>query len=67
VDFGTLIYKNSAFKWSLMGRNMEDSGAEGGLNSGGMDQEVSEGKNISMWLRDYCDILVQNVAVFALV
>ena len=45
---------------------MEDSGAEGNLNCGGLAQEVSDEKNISMWPRSY-DILMKNVAAFALV
>jgi hypothetical protein len=39
------------FNWGLMGhprRNMGDSGAEGDLNCGGLAQEVSEEKNISV-------------------
>ena len=48
------------FKWGLVGhpsRNIEDTGAEGELNSGGLAQEVSKNfRNHS------CDILVKNVA-----
>lgn len=39
-------------------RGMEDSGAEGNFNCGGLAQGVSEDKDISMWSRDpSCDIL----------
>jgi hypothetical protein len=45
-------------------RNMEDSGAEGDLNCGGLAQEDSE-KNFSMWPRDCsCEILTKNMAAF---
>jgi hypothetical protein len=47
---------------------MEDSGAEGDLNCGGLAQVVSEEKNVSMLHRDHsCGILVKNVEVSALV
>jgi hypothetical protein len=37
---------------------MEDHGAKDDLNCGGLAQEVSEEKNVSLWPRDYsCDIL----------
>ena len=62
------------FKWSLMSqpsRNMEDSSAdgEGHLNCVGvLAQEVSLEKNFYMWPRDcLCDVLVKNMAVFAIV
>ena len=59
------------FKWSSEGhtsRSMEDSGAEGDLNCGGLAQVVSEEKNVSMLHRDHsCGILVKNVEVSALV
>ena len=43
-------------------RSMEDSGAEGDLNCGGLAQEVSE-ENFNMLPRDHsCEILVKNVA-----
>lgn len=46
-------------------RNMEDIGAVGDLNYADLAQEVSVGKNFSMWPRDcFCDILVKNVAAF---
>ena len=55
------------FKWGLMGhpsRSMEDSGAEGDLNYGGLAQEISE-KNFSTLPRDHsCDILVKFGAAF---
>ena len=34
-------------------RSMEDSDVEGDLNCGGLDQEVSEEKNVSILARDY--------------
>lgn len=43
------------FKRSLRGhpnRNMEGSGTEGDVNCGGIAEEASEEKNISIWLRD---------------
>ena len=44
-------------------RSMEDRGAEDELNCGGLAQEVSEGKNISMWPKDQSyDILTINMA-----
>jgi hypothetical protein len=49
------------FKWGLIGhqyKNMEDIGAEDGLNCANLAQEVSVEKNFSMWHRDcllYCD------------
>lgn len=44
---------------------MEDNGAEGYLNCGIIVQEVSEGKNISIWPRKHsCYILVKNVDAF---
>ena len=56
------------FKQGLMGlpsRNMDDIGADGDLNPGGLDEEVSEEKNFSMLPSDhFCDILVKNVAAF---
>ena len=50
-------------------RSMEDSGAKCDLmNCGCLDPKVSEGQNI-IWPKDHhsCDILVKNVADFALV
>jgi hypothetical protein len=56
------------FKWGLMGypsKNMEDFVTESDLKCADMSQEVSVGKNFSMWPRDYfCGILVKNVAAF---
>jgi hypothetical protein len=44
---------------------MDDIGADGDLNPGGLDEEVSEEKNFSMLPSDhFCDILVKNVAAF---
>lgn len=46
-------------------RSLEDNGAEGDLNYGGLVQRVSEGKNSRKWLRDFsCDILAKTVAAF---
>ena len=46
---------------------MEDSGAESFVDCACLIQEVSEGKNVSKWLRDrFCFILAKNVAVFYL-
>lgn len=45
--------------------NMKNNSVENDLDCG--DQEVSEDKNIIMWIRDKCDILVKNVDGFALV
>jgi hypothetical protein len=46
-------------------RNMEDIGIKSDLNCGGLSQEVSEEKNVSMWPRDcFCDILVTSMAAF---
>ena len=40
---------------------MEDSGTENDLNSGDLDQEVSEDKNINMWSGNHSyDIFVKN-------
>ena len=47
--------------------SMEDSEAEGDLNSVGLAQEVSEEKNFSVWPRDFSwDNLTKNVAAFCL-
>ena len=43
---------------------MEDSDTEGDLNCGGLAQEVSEEKNISMWPKDCSYILANNLAAF---
>ena len=44
-------------QWNALVRD-QLNGAEGDLNCGGLAQEVSEEKNVSMWPRDYsCDIL----------
>ena len=49
------------------GRIIEDSGIECHLNSGCLNQEVSEEKNINMWLRvQACDILVKNLSALPL-
>lgn len=46
-------------------RNMKDNGAECGLlNFGGLTQEVSEEKNINMWLTHFCHIYAKNVTNF---
>lgn len=43
---------------------MEDSGADGDSNCGGLAQGVSE-KNIDMWPRDHsCDMLAIHVIAF---
>jgi hypothetical protein len=48
-------------------KNMEDFVTESDLKCADMAQEVSVGKNFSMWPRDYfCGILVKNVAAFCL-
>ena len=56
------------FKFCLMGHSswsMEDIGAGGDLNCGGLTQKDSEEKNVSMLPRDHsCDILVKKVAAF---
>jgi hypothetical protein len=49
------------------GRNMEDFVAKHDLNCRSLAIEVSEEKNSSMGQRDDCDVLVKNVAAFALV
>jgi hypothetical protein len=64
-----LIWKEvECFKQGSMShisRNMEHSGAEGDLNCGSLDREVSEEKNFSMKSRACsCGILVKNEAVF---
>ena len=54
------------FQWGLMGspnRTVEDIGAEGDLNCGVQALDVSEEKNLSVWSRDSCEVLVKNVAV----
>ena len=46
-------------------RNMKDIGAKSELNSGGLNEEVSDEENFSMLPSDhFCDILVKNVAAF---
>ena len=59
------------FKWVLVGhpsRNMENFVAGGDLICGSLALEASEEKNFNMWPRECsCDILVKNVAAFALV
>ena len=46
------------------GRSVRDSGAEYDLNCRCLDQEVSEGKHVSMGpVNQYGDILVKNVPV----
>lgn len=48
-------------------RNM-DRGVESNVLYDGLDQQVSEGKNISMKPRDHsCDSLPKNMAAFALI
>jgi hypothetical protein len=69
LTLGLWIRKTvECFKCYLMGhpsRNMEDSGAEGDLNCGGLAQEVSEEKNFSLLPRNSsCDISVKNVTAF---
>jgi hypothetical protein len=56
--FGDWILKAvECFKWGLMNhprKDMEDGGAEGDLNYVGLlAQEVSIGKNVSMWPRHF--------------
>ena len=68
---GLWIWKAvECFKWRLIsypGRAMEDFVTESGLKCADMAQEVSVGKNFSMWPRDYfCGILVKSVATFCL-
>lgn len=47
--------------------NMEDTGAEGDLNSGCLDQEISEQTNLSMLCGEHsCHVLVKNLAAFGL-
>jgi hypothetical protein len=36
---------------SHLRKNKEDSGAEGDLNCGGMNQKISKKKNVNMWPR----------------
>ncbi|EGV99439.1 hypothetical protein I79_014613 [Cricetulus griseus] len=44
---------------------MEDNGADNDLWCLGLDQDVSEEKNFSMWPKNCsCDILVKNVVAF---
>lgn len=44
---------------------MEDCGAEGDLNCGGLAQDISHENNLNMLPRDCsCEILVKNVAAF---
>jgi hypothetical protein len=54
--WGLWIWKaTECLKWGLMGcfiSNMEDVGAEGDLNRGGLAQEVLEDRSISMGPRD---------------
>ena len=46
-------------------KNMEDFVPEYDVNCAYLPQEVSVGKNFSMWPRDcFCDILVKNMAIF---
>lgn len=46
-------------------RSMEDGYTEGNVNYRGPAWKVSEGRNISLWPRDYsCDMLAKNVAAF---
>ena len=45
MDFRTLdLESNKMLSMDHPSRNMEDIGAEGNLNCGGLDQEVSEGR-----------------------
>lgn len=59
------------FKHNLTGytsRRMEERGTKSDVNCGGLVQEVSEMKNFNILNSDpSCDILVKNVAAFALV
>lgn len=59
------------FRWYIMdhtGRHREDSGDESNADYDGLTLEVSEGKNISKWLRDHsCNILAKMWLLFALV
>ena len=70
MDIGTLGYESSRIrKHCSMGhisRNMEDSSIECDLMScGGLTQELTEEKNVSMWHTEQsCDILVKKVATF---
>jgi hypothetical protein len=56
------------FKWGLMGhcsRKMEDCGAEGNVDTGGLAPDVLKESNINLWPRDCpCDILAKNVVAF---
>ena len=46
---------------------MEDSGAEGDLNCGGLAQEISEEKNIHVWpIKHSYDIVVKSMTAFSL-
>lgn len=51
------------------GRHREDSGDKSNADYDSLTLEVSEGKNISKWLRDHhsCDILAKMWLLFALV
>ena len=55
------------FKWDLMdhpSRNIKNSGGVSDLNYGYLAQQISEKKNVHMWLRDHsCDILTMDMAV----
>ena len=57
--------------WGLFdhpSRNVEDIGAEDDLNCTDLAQEILMVKKVSMWPRDcFCDILVKNMATFAIV
>ena len=52
---------------ALPSRNVEDIGAEDDLTWEDLAPEVSEERNFSVWPRDCCNILLKNVAAFALV
>jgi hypothetical protein len=69
--WGLWVRKVGCFKLCLLvhtDRSIEDRGAEDALSCGGLAPEVSEDKNFSVLPGDHsCDILVKNVAAFALV
>lgn len=47
-------------------RYMANIGDEGYLNCGGLAQEFSKEKNISMWPRDYSWVIIENLPAFCL-
>jgi hypothetical protein len=68
MDFRTLdLESNKMLSMDHPSRNMEDSGDEGNLNCGGLDQEVSEERNFSMLPGDDSYyVLVKKVTTFRL-